>query len=215
MQQFNCVCCGAIDPGLVCYEPIGSACTLCGTVVQECPWESNCTTLPMNNDANIPIRALRVFQDLEIEPVDEWWNVVLRTEKGCVKDVLSVIATQHPCFKSGPRLTRLLDYARTMHNLRPEHLFANNRSTQDQDIYAPLVIRLCEMIPMSYGDQRVLRCQIADALFRVPQLELRMPNAVVVAVYLKRTNRNSFSIVDVCRWMNISTTTVRKTMTLI
>lgn len=211
-QTFQCLSCGDIDSGLVCYEPTGSVCTLCGTVVQECPWD----TCGHSTDeyTRVPGHILRVFEDLEVEPMSEWWSVVQRqvqTTSVRVQDALSVLATHHPRFASGS--TVLFDYAKTHHGITPDQLVVYHN--EPEDIYTPLLVRLAEMIPMSHPERRMLRCQIADAVSRVPQLELRMPNAVVLAVYLKGTRNPPFPMVDVCRWMKISTTTVRKTMTLI
>jgi len=217
MALFHCVSCGDIDPGLVCYEPTASTCTLCGTVVQECPWETTSgITEFYENHTPIPGHLLRVFEDLEVEPVDVWWNMTIRTRfenRIRVQDMLYVLAKHHPQFHSGFYLTRLLEYAME-HRIAPEKILVHQEKESEQDIYGPLVIRLSEMFPMSHSERRTLRRQISDAVQRTPQLELRMPNAVVVAVYGKLHPENK-SMPDVCRWMKISLATVRKVATLI
>lgn len=215
-MTFTCVSCGDIDVSFVHYESNGTEaiCTICGTVSTECPWTPLVNNMENRYETIIPTIVRRIVTDLELEPVDEWALRIMRsvTHKWSARSVCSCIAS---LFQEDNRsLTPLLDYANAVHRVSFDKIIDNNLHTvQVQDVYMPLIIRLSERVSMDHVTKRSLHKHVLSAVRRVPELEFKLPNSVVVAVWWKHLGGEDVS--SVCNWMNIKLPTIKRIVPLI
>jgi hypothetical protein len=230
IHTFTCVSCGDIDVSLVHYETDGTEaiCTLCGSVSPQCPWtptptttEYRCRNTEEHLRATIPTIVRQIVTDLGLEPVDEWALRILRsvTHKCSAQSVCSRIAS---LFEEDNRsLTSLLDYANAVHHVSFEKIIGrdNHHHHTVQDVYMPMITRLSERVSMDHVTKRSLHKQVLGAVRRVPALEFRLPNSVVVAVWWKGFGATgcccSEDVSSVCNWMNIKFPTIKRLLPLI
>lgn len=228
---FTCASCGEIDPTFVCYESCHSICTLCGTVVLESPWET-LITHDADEPSEVPKHVLRILNDLELEPANVWWNVIHQQQQkqqpqqpqqqsNKNKRTWTPLRVFQALFAQGSvHPARLVEYAHAVYKIPAEKIVkpkeTESHHQNDQDLYKPLMIRLSEVVDMSYADRQQLYHTIRMSVAKNPVLETKMPNAVVLAAWCKM--RGIISVndhADVCRWMNIGVQTVRKLIPLI
>lgn len=222
-MAFTCVSCGDIDVSFVHYETNGTEaiCTFCGSVSTECPWTPLVTEDRSCYDTEhlvlkIPTIVKRIVTDLELEPAHTWVLRIMRsvTQKYSARSVCSCIAS---LFQEDNRsLTPLLDYANAMYHVSFEKIIENNHHTV-QDVYMPLIIRLSEHVSMENVTRRSLHKHVLSAVRRVPELEFKLPNSVVVAVWWKHMGlvTGGEDVSSVCNWMNIKLPTIKRLMPLI
>ena len=208
-MSFDCVCCGTIDESLVVRDKTDIICTLCGTVAPDCPWEPSSNTFSEIMDTNVSKTCRRIVQDLELEPHDEWCAQLTKEikTKCTAKNVCRAIVSQLE--RMNVSVIRVLEYARSVHRIDTTSLFENS-SEMTTDTYYPLIVRLSERVELDHVSRRVLHNKILSAVRSVPSLDYKLPNTVVVAVWLKHFGNGSLA--DVCSWMNIKIPTVKRVL---
>lgn len=215
---FTCASCGDIDPQSVCYESCRSICTLCGTVVIECPWETESASEPYYYEQSVvPKHVVRIMNDLELEPMNLWWEVIHQTQQHSDKNkrtwtplrVFQALFAQESIHHA-----RLVEYAQTVYKI-PASQIAKPSADSNRDLYRPLITRLSEFVDMTYADRQQLHHTLRMSVAKNPVLETKMPNAVVLAAWCKIRGISVNEHADMCRWMNISAPTVRKLIPLI
>lgn len=224
---FTCVSCGNVDPTFVCYESCQSICTLCGTVVLETPWETSSASC-YDEPSEVPKHILRILNDLELEPANLWWKVIHQTQppqpqqSNTNKRTWTPLRVFQALFLQGSvHPARLVEYAHAVYKIPAEKIVKPNATEShhhqnDQDLYKPLIIRLSEVVDMSYAERQQLHHILRMSVAKNPVLETKMPNAVVLAAWCKMRGIQSVNDhADVCRWMNIGVQTVRKLIPLI
>lgn len=214
-MSFDCVCCGTIDESLVVRDKSDIICTLCGTVAPDCPWEpSNVNTFAIEMiDSNISKTCRRIVQDLELEPHDEWCAQLTNDINGpcTAKNVCRAIVSRLE--RMNVSVIRVLEYARFVHQIDTASLFENEHTgATTTDTYYPLIVRLSERVELDHVSRRVLHNKILSAVRSVPSLDYKLPNSVVMAVWLKHFGNNTESLSDVCSWMNIKIPTVKRVL---
>ena len=191
MAMFECVACGDIDVSLVHYDTNDTGAV--AVVV------------------NVAVR--KAVSDLGLEPEDVWCERITLSAKPpfTAKRVCSAIASLFEA--DGRSLTPLLEYA-AVHGVPHDRLVVD-ACCDSRDVYLPLIARLSERVSMGWSARRSLHNRVIETVRRVPELEFKLPNSVVVAVWWKHVGAASHQGESVCDWMNIKLPTIKRMLPLI
>ena len=219
-HTFECVTCGDIDVSLVHHDTNGTEaiCTLCGNVTTECPWVSSHDSSEGNDyTLNVPPMIRKVVNDLGLEPENVWCRRVMESVTSKVftaKRVCSAIASQFEA--DGRSLSALLEYTNVVHGIAHDKVLDSATcSYNNRDVYVPLISRLSELVSMGPSTRRTLHKRVIDIVWKVPELEFKLPNSVVVAVWLKYVGaQGGDSVCSLCDWMHIKLPTIKRILPL-
>lgn len=220
-HTFECVACGDIDVSLVHYDTnrTDAICTLCGNVTTECPWMSSSSSESNEHiNSEVPHIIRKVVNDIGLEPEETWCRRLMTEHSGVkvftARRVCSALASQFEA--DGRTLTPLLDYANSVHGIAYDKIIDGSAETCcGSDVYLPLIARLSERVSMGPSTRRSLHKHVLEVVRRVPELEFKLPNSVVVAVWWKQVGSQGEHLSSVCDWMHIKLPTIKRIMPLI
>lgn len=218
----ECPVCGdALTPFFEDFVSGDTVCTLCGAVVEPVDMmiQSHDVLQPVVKSVNKTVVV--VVNELDLHPHWEWCDAItdgltLHTPKA----ILSVVAN---LFKERMiPVDRVLAYAMSRFNIPANVILKNvyndnndNNNHLPDDVYTPLVKKLSHVANIDRKSMNAIVLKIRDALSKHPELEFRMPGALVIATYLKTVPENTLELEQLLQTMNIKHISVKKIMPFI